>query len=538
MDSRLGLPLAATNDVHYTMQEDWLAQDVLLCIQTNSTLDQPGRLKFSSDQFFLKSPEEMAGIFSWAPEAVSNTADIAARCDVNLEFDRYRIPSYQVPEGYGIDSYLEKLAEEGLRKVYPEITSEVRERFDYELSVIRDMEFSGYFLIVYDFVHKAKEKGIMVGPGRGSAAGSVVAYALGITTVDPLKYDLLFERFLNPSRRTMPDIDIDFCYRRRPEVIDYVTEKYGSDRVAQIITFSTMAARAAIKDAGRAFNVEYGKMDKLAKMVPEEIGITIKKALDSSPDLRQSYETDETMRKVIDMALKLEGLTRQDSIHAAGVVIADDELSNYTPVQKKAKEILTQFDMDAIQKIGLLKMDFLGLRTLTVIGDALENIRVTTGEVIDLDSLPLDDDETFELLRKAETIGVFQLESSGMRGLIQELKPSCFEDIIALLALYRPGPLGSGMVQDFCKRKNGVLHIEYPHPDLEPILRETYGIFLYQEQVMRLAVDMAGYSMAEADGLRGAIAKSKAEKVAAERSKFVEGAVAKGLSRETGQAGL
>jgi DNA polymerase-3 subunit alpha len=529
---RLGLPLAATNDVHYILKEDSLAQDVLLCIQTNSTLDQPGRLKFSSDQFYLKDAEEMSGLFAWAPEALTNTVEIADRCNVNLEFDRYLIPRYQVPEGEDVNTYLEKLAEQGLRKVYPEITPEVRKRFDYELSVIRDMDFSGYFLIVWDFVHKAKEKGIMVGPGRGSAAGSVVAYALGITAIDPLKYDLLFERFLNPSRRTMPDIDIDFCYRRRPEVIEYVTEKYGSDRVAQIITFSTMAARAAIKDSGRAFNVDYGKMDKLAKMVPEKIGITIEEALASSPDLRQAYDNDDTMREVIDMALKLEGQTRQDSIHAAGVVIADDDLSNYTPMQKKAKEIITQFDMDAIQKIGLLKMDFLGLRTLTVIADALDHIQHTTGEAIDLGTLLLDDTDTYELMRKAETIGVFQLESSGMRGLIQELKPSCFEDVIALLALYRPGPLGSGMVPDFCKRKNGKLKIEYPHPDLEPILHETYGIFLYQEQVMRLAVDMAGYSMAEADGLRGAIAKSKADKVSAERQKFVEGAEAKGYPRK------
>jgi DNA polymerase III subunit alpha len=529
---RLGLPLVATNDVHYTLPEDWLAQDVLLCIQTNATLDQPDRLKFSSDQFYLKSAEEMGALFAWAPEAISNSGAIASRCEVNLEFDRYLIPRYQVPEGHDINTYLEKLSEEGLRRVYPEVTTEVRERFDYELSVIRDMDFSGYFLIVWDFVHKAKEKGIMVGPGRGSAAGSVVAFALGITAIDPLKYDLLFERFLNPDRRTMPDIDIDFCYRRRPEVIEYVTEKYGSDRVAQIITFSTMAARAAIKDAGRAFNVEYGKMDKLAKMVPEELGITIEKALATSPDLRQAYETDDTIHEVIDMALKLEGLTRQDSIHAAGVVIADDELSNYTPVQRKAKEILTQFDMDAIQKIGLLKMDFLGLRTLTVISDALDNIRATTGETVYLETIPLDDADTFELLRRAETVGIFQLESTGMRGLIEELKPTCFEDIIALNALYRPGPLGSGMVQDFCKRKNGKLKIEYPHPDLEHILKETYGIFLYQEQVMRLAVDMAGYSLAEADGLRGAIAKSKADKVAAERQKFVEGAIGKGYAEK------
>jgi len=530
--SRLGLPLVATNDVHYTDREDHLAHDVLLCIQTNSLLDQDDRLRFSTDQFYLKSAQEMAELFSWVPEAVSNTREIARRCSVEIEFDRYLIPRYPVPEGHDADSYLEKLAWDGARRIYGEPSPEVKERLAYELSVIKDMGFSGYFLIVWDFVQAAKRTGIMVGPGRGSAAGSLVAYTLGITTIDPLKYDLLFERFLNPSRRTMPDMDIDFCYRRRPEVIQYVTEKYGSDRVAQIITFSTMLARAAIKDAGRVFNVEYGRMDKLAKMVPEKLGITIDEALAASPDLRQVYETDETMRKVIDMARKLEGLTRQDSIHAAGVVIADEPLNNYTPVQRKAREIITQYDMNAIQKIGLLKMDFLGLRTLTVIADTLNNIRMNRGDAVDLQAIPMDDPETYALLQKGDTVGVFQLESSGMRSLIRELRPSCFEDLIALLALYRPGPLNSGMVQDFVKRKHGEVPLTYPHPDLEPILRETYGIFVYQEQVMRAAVEMAGYSMAEADTLRGAIAKKKFEVLEAEEQKFIKGAVEKGYPEQ------
>ncbi len=529
----MGVPLVATNDVHYTRKEDSRAHDVLLCIQTNSTLDQPDRLRFSSDQFFFKSPQEMWELFSWAPEALDNTLEIAERCNVEIALDRYLIPRYQVPEGYDPDSYLEKLAFEGLSRVYPEITPEIRQRLEYELSVIKDMDFSGYFLIVWDFVKHAKEKGIMVGPGRGSAAGSIVAYALGITTVDPIKYGLLFERFLNPSRKTMPDMDIDFCYRRRQEVIEYVTEKYGSDRVAQIITFSTMAARAAIKDAGRVFNVEYGKMDKIAKMVPEELNITIEKALSKSPELRQVYEEDQVIREVIETALKLEGLTRQDSIHAAGVVIADDDLSNYTPVQKKSsKEIVTQFDMAAIQKIGLLKMDFLGLRTLTVLDDTKRNVKMNQDVELDLEKIPMDDALTFELLQRGDTIGVFQLESSGMRALIRDLKPTCFEDLIALLALYRPGPLGSGMVQDFVNRKHGKARIHYPHPDLEHILKETYGIIVYQEQVMKLAVEMAGYSMAEADILRGAIAKSKWQVVEEQRQKFVEGAVSKGYERK------
>ncbi len=527
-----GVGLVATNDVHYTYRDDHLAHDVLLCIQTGSTIDQEDRLKFSSDQFYLKEPKEMADVFSAYPEALSNTAEVAALCDVQLEFDRYLLPKYQVPPKHSLDSYLEELTREGLQRIYGGGTEETEayERLDYELSVIRDMGFSGYFLVVWDFVRHAKSQGIMVGPGRGSAAGSIVAYCLGITMIDPIGHGLLFERFLNPSRRTMPDIDIDFCYERRPEVIEYVTRKYGADRVAQIVTFSTLAARAAIRDAGRVFNVEYGRVDKLAKMIPEELNMTIDKALGSSAELREVYGSDEQAKEIIDIARKLEGLIRQDSIHAAGVVIADDELCNYAPLQRKGAEAetVTQFDMKAVQRIGLLKMDFLGLRTLTVIGDTVDNIRRRTGEEIDVEQIPLDDADTYALLQRAESIGVFQLESSGMRNLLRDLVPTTFEDIVVTNALYRPGPLGSGMVRDFVERKHGRNPIIYPHEKLEPILRETYGVLVYQEQVMQLAVRMAGYSLAEADILRGAIAKSKQDVVAEQRQKFVEGAVASG----------
>jgi len=529
----LGLGLAATNDTHYIEREDNIYHDVLLCIQTNSTLDQEDRMRFSNDQFYLKEYGEMSDLFGEVPEALSNTVDIAARCEVELDFGNYLLPNYQVPEGYDLDGYLEKLAWEGLSRHYDEVTPELEERLRYELSVIKDMGFSGYFLIVWDFITYAKEHGIIVGPGRGSAAGSLVAYALGITTVDPIRYGLLFERFLNPSRRTLPDIDIDFCYKRRPEVIDYVRRKYGEDRVAQIVTFSTLKTRAAIRDAGRVYSLEYGKVDRLAKMVPEVLNITLDKALETSPELRDAYENDEISRKIIDTARKLEGITRQDGIHAAGVVIADNELCLYTPLQRRGaeEEVVTQFDMGAIQKIGLLKMDFLGLRTLTVISDTLENIKRRHGIILDMDRIPMDDANTYDMLQRGDSIGVFQLESVGMRSLLQELRPDCFEDLIALLALYRPGPLKSGMVKDFVARKHKRMSTEYLHPDLEPLLEETSGILLYQEQVMRLAVEMAGYTMAEADGLRGVVAKSKAKEMKEQKNKFVEGMVAKKYPR-------
>ncbi len=529
----LGLGLVATNDLHYVEREDSKYHDVLLCIQTNATIDQEDRLRFSSDQFYLKEYEEMRELFGEVPEALSNTVDIASRCEVEIEFGRYLLPNYQVQEGYDLDEYLEKLAWEGLRSRYEDISPEIEERLRYELAVIREMGFSGYFLIVWDFIKYAKEHGIIVGPGRGSAAGSLVAYALGITTVDPIRYGLLFERFLNPSRRTLPDIDIDFCYKRRPEVIEYVRHKYGEDRVAQIVTFSTLQARAAIRDSGRVYSMEYGRVDRLAKMVPEVLNITLDKALETSQELRETYDNDEASRNIIETARKLEGIIRQDGIHAAGVVIADDELSLYTPLQRRGadEEVVTQFDMDAIQKIGLLKMDFLGLRTLTVISDTLENIQRRYGISLDVDRIPMDDHKTYEMLQRGDSVGVFQLESAGMRSLLQDLRPECFEDIIALLALYRPGPLGSGMVKDFVARKHHRMPIEYLHPDLEPLLKETSGIILYQEQVMRLAVEMAGYTMAEADGLRGVVAKSKAEEMKEQKDKFIEGMVARKYNR-------
>ncbi|MBN2026238.1 MAG: DNA polymerase III subunit alpha [Actinobacteria bacterium] len=528
----LGIAVIATNDLHYVSREDSIYHDVLLCIQTNSTLDQEDRLRFSNDQFYLKDFDEMSDLFREVPEALANTVDIAERCEIEIDFGRYLLPKYQVPDGYDLDDYLEKLAWEGLVKLYSDVTPDLEERLRYELSVITDMGFSGYFLIVWDFIKYAKENGIIVGPGRGSAAGSLVAFCLGITTVDPIRYGLLFERFLNPSRRTLPDIDIDFCYKRRPEVIEYVRNKYGEDRVAQIVTFSTMKPRAAIRDAGRVYNMEYGKVDRLAKMVPEVLNITLDKALETSPELRDAFENDELYRKIIETARKLEGITRQDGIHAAGVVIADNELSLYTPLQRRGseEEVVTQFDMDAIQSIGLLKMDFLGLRTLTVISDTLENIQRVHGIRVDLDRIPLDDPKTYELLQRGESIGVFQLESPGMRSLLQDLRPDCFEDLIAVLALYRPGPLKSGMVKDFVGRKHGRMPAEYLHADLEPLLNETNGIILYQEQVMQLAVELAGYTMAEADGLRGVVAKSKAEQMKEQKDKFVGGMVKGGYT--------
>lgn len=525
----LEIPIVATNDVHYIKKEESTAQDVLLCIQTGSVLESDDRLKFSTDEFYLKNPEQMRRLFSHLPEALDNTLAIAERCSVSIDFNRVYLPNYEVPDGYDLDSYLEKLCREGLKERYEKITPGIEERLKHELEVIKGKGFSGYFLVVWDFVRHAKSKGIAVGPGRGSAAGSLVAYSLGITNIDPLKYGLLFERFLNPERKSLPDIDIDFDEERRDEVIDYVVKKYGRDRVAQIVTFGTMAARAATRDAGRVFNIPYSRVDKIAKLIPEVLDITVDQALNTVPELRQEYETDEKVRQILDTAKVLEGLARHDSIHAAGVVISRDELPNYTPLQRKGEgEVVTQYHMKAVQKIGLLKMDFLGLRTLTVIEKALKIIKGIHGVEIDMDNLPLSDEKTYRMLRKGDSVGVFQLESSGMRGLLKELRPTRFEDIIALLALHRPGPLGSGMVQDFMDRKHGRKKIDYLHPSLKPILEDTYGIIVYQEQVMRIASEMAGFSLAEADILRGAMSKKKHDVMAEQREKFIGGAISKG----------
>ncbi|MDA8234893.1 MAG: DNA polymerase III subunit alpha [Clostridia bacterium] len=528
----LGLPLVATNDIHYINREDAEVQDVLLCIQTGKTVDEEGRMKFSTEEFYLKDYEEMRLLFGEWPEALENTVKIAERCQVELDFSQTHLPYYEVPEGYDRDSYLEKICWEKAAQRYGELSPEVQERLGFELSVIKTMGYSGYFLIVWDFINYAREKGILVGPGRGSAAGSMVAYVLGITNIEPLRFNLLFERFLNPERVSMPDIDIDFCFERRGEVIDYVVQRYGVDKVCQIITFGTMAARAAIRDVGRALNFPYGEVDKVAKMVPTELGITIEKALAQSSDLRELYNKEPRIKKLIDMAAALEGMPRHAGTHAAGVVIAKEPLTHYLPLYKTSEGVIsTQFAKDTVEEIGLLKMDLLGLRTLTVIRDAMENIRHTKGIDIDIDNIPLDNALTYQMLGMGDGIGVFQLESSGMRAIMKDLKPETIDDITALVAIYRPGPLGSGMVDDFIKGKHGG-GVKYLHPKLEPILRDTYGVILYQEQVMRIASDLAGFTLGEADLLRRAMGKKKPEVIAGLRSQFAEGAVKNGVDSE------
>jgi len=524
-----GIPLVATNDVHYLKQEDSVAHDVLLCIQTGTTLAEQKRLKFSSNHFYFKSPAEMSQLFANLPEALANSLEIAKRCNVKLDLDSIHLPKYSLAENESPISYLKKLCQQGVKERYQEVTPEIQKRLDYELQVIEKTGFASYFLIVWDFINFAKQRGIKVGPGRGSVAGSLVAYCLGITNVDPLVHNLLFERFLNPERVSLPDIDIDFCYERRDEVIRYVAEKYGEENVAQIITFSTMAARAAIRDAGRVFGVPYGQVDKIAKLVPANMSID--EALQVVSEVRQAYETDPTVRQILDTAKKLEGLTRQDSIHAAGVVIGREKLSRYLPLQKKPSTgVVTQFHMGAVTDIGLLKMDFLGLRTLTVIDNTVKHIKRLHGVDVDVDNLPLDDEKTFKMLKKGESIGIFQLESSGMRQLMRELAPSVFSDLFVLIALYRPGPLQSQMVKDFVDRKHGRQKIEYFHPILEPILKETYGIIVYQEQVMQIATALAGFSTSEADLLRKAIAKKEGKEFIKLKTKFIEGAKRNNIS--------
>ncbi len=530
----LGIPLMASNDLHYIKKEDAEVQDILLCIGTGRTVEDEDRMQFGTPEFYLKDAGEMALLFGEYPEALANTIEIANRCKVVLDFDQTYLPDYRIPAGHTADSYLRQICLEGLAKRYPQAGEDIRGRLDYELGVIREMGFSGYFLIVWDFIRFARENKILVGPGRGSAAGSLVAYVLGITNVDPLRYDLLFERFLNPERVSMPDIDIDFCYERREEVIRYVIEHFGEDRVAQIITFGTMAARAAIRDVGRALNMAYAEVDRVAKLIPPELGMTLEKALEGGTELRQLYDLDPAVRKLIEMARAIEGMPRHASTHAAGVVIGKEPLTAYLPLYRSSDGVVaTQFPKDTVEEIGLLKMDLLGLRTLTVIGDTVKTIKQAAGREIDIETIPLDDPAPFAMLGRGDAIGVFQLESSGMRAILKELKPEVFEDIIALVALYRPGPLGSGMVEDFIRRKHGQSRIEYLHPSLEPILRETYGVILYQEQVMRIAGELAGFSMGEADLLRRAMGKKKPEVIIGLRSQFIEGAKGKGVNPKT-----
>ncbi len=526
------LQLVATNDLHYVEQNDSQAQDILMCIQTNKTVFDQDRMKFYNDEFFLKSYTQMQELFPDLPQAMENTLRIADMCNVNIELGQLLLPEFSVPEGYTPSSYLKELCQKGLEVKYPIDDVNAKKRLDFELQTIEKMNYVSYFLIVWDFVNFAKENNIATGPGRGSAAGSIVAYLLGITNIDPLKYDLLFERFLNPDRISMPDIDIDFCYERRQEVFDYVVKKYGTDKVAQIITFGTMAAKAAIRDVGRALNMPYGEVDKIAKQIPQEIGITLDKALESNKELHLLARQDEKVGRLIDLAKALEGMPRHSSVHAAGVVIAPEDISNFVPLQYSAEDfVTTQYDKDKIEEIGLLKMDLLGLRTLTVIADTIDLVKENRNITIDIDKIELQDVKTCKMLSRGQTQGIFQMESRGITELVKNLKPEGFEDLIPLVALYRPGPLGSGMADDFVNGRHGKGKVSYPHPLLEPVLKDTFGVILYQEQVMQITSVLAGFSLAQADILRRAMGKKKPEEIAAQKQSFIDGAMAKGIDK-------
>lgn len=529
-----GLGLVATNDFHYTKKEDARSQEIKLCISTGKTLDDPYHFHFANDEFYCKSGDEMRAILGNFPGAIENTRVIADRCNVELTFGEHKLPSFDVPEGETAASYLRKLCEKALPERYAIVTDKERSRMDYELGVIDKMGFSDYFLIVMDFIHYAKSHGIPIGPGRGSAAGSIVSYLLHITEVDPLRFDLLFERFLNPARVSMPDIDTDLCYRRRGEVIEYLARKYGSDQVAQIITFGTLAARAVIRDVGRVTNMPLREVDRIAKMVPVGPGVTLKKTMEGSREFRDLYDSDTTVHCLIDHCLDLEGISRNSGTHAAGVVICSKPVEEYVPIQLTQDGFIqTQYEKDQVEQLGLLKMDLLGLRNLTVIHDALEMIRENRGIDLDINKIPSEDEETCKMLCDGDTIGVFQSESSGFTSLLMQLHPERFEDLIPMVALYRPGPLGSGMAEDFIKRKHGKIPVEYPHPSLEPILKETYGVILYQEQVMQIASVMGGFSLGQADMLRRAMGHKEPEILQQNRETFIDGAVANGVDDRT-----
>ncbi len=516
-----GLPLVATGDVHYLRHEDARAHEALLCIQSGDTLANPNHWRFDTDQFYLKSPEEMAKDFAEYPEALRQTLELAERCSVSIELGVIHLPRFPTPDGRDAFDYLVELCEKGLQKRYGTVTPELQERLKFELKTIREMGFADYFLIVWDFIRFAKTNGIGVGPGRGSAAGSIVAYALEITDIDPIKYDLLFERFLNPGRKTMPDIDIDFSVYGRDQVINYVADKYGRDQVAQIITFGTMMARAAVRDAGRVLDIPYGTVDKVAKLIPEGPKVYLDDCLKPGAELKQAYDADEIVRQIVDLAKPLEGLVRQDSIHAAGVVIGDRALTEYLPLQQKGadQEIVTQFAMEDVEALGLLKMDFLGLRNLDVIDKAVDLVGG-----IDITKIPLDDAKTYEMLARGESTGVFQFESSGMREALRLVRPTEFEDLIALVALYRPGPMA--YIPVYAKRKHGQEQVTFLDPRLEPILGPSFGIILYQELAMEIAKQLAGFSPAEADDLRKAIGKKLHQLMASLKEKFLEGCAA------------
>ncbi|MFY9114303.1 MAG: DNA polymerase III subunit alpha [Dethiobacteria bacterium] len=530
---KTGLPMVATNDVHYLNKEDAMVHDVLLCIQTNKTIYEENRMRFNSDQFYFKSLEEMRTLWSDFPGALDNTIKIAEQCNLELDFSRMHMPDYELPDNISETEYLKKLCMEGLVQRYETVHKAYRERLNYELKVIEQMGYCSYFLIVWDFIRYAREKGILVGPGRGSAAGSLVAYCLRITNIDPLRYGLLFERFLNPERVSMPDIDIDFCDDRRDEVIAYVVNKYGAEKVAQVITFGTMAARSAVRDVGRALDIKFSEVDRIAKLIPFEAKMTIERALAESKDLQAYYEKEE-YRKLIDISRALEGLPRHASKHAAGVVISRKPLINYVPLQKMTKDgsVVTQFPMETLEKMGLLKMDFLGLKTLNVIGNTLQYINDRHGKEIDIDQISLKDKATYELLSSGETDGVFQLESRGMKNVLQDLKPNKFEDVIAVVALYRPGPMEQ--IPIFINSKHHREPIEYLHPALESILKETYGVIIYQEQIMQIAAEIAGFTLGQADLLRRAIGKKEKEILDEQRELFIKGCIENGYSAKLG----
>ena len=523
----LNIPLTASNDVHYLNKDDAKSHDVLLCIQTGKTIKEENRMKFPSDEFYLKSPDEMAALFPDNKDALENTVKIADRCNVEIKFHEQHLPEFTVPEGYTHQGYLKKLATDGMYARYENVTDEIKERFDFEFNTIKNMGFVDYFLIVWDFIRYARKHEIQVGPGRGSAAGSLISFCLGITDVDPLKFDLLFERFLNPERVSMPDIDIDFCYERREEVIEYVNRKYGDSHVAQIVTFGTMAARNALRDVGRALDMSYAKVDYIAKQVPQAINMTIEKALEISESFKGIYDSEEDSRFLIDMALKLEGLPRHTSTHAAGVVISKDELTEYVPLTRNDKIIATQFNMIELEELGLLKMDFLGLRTLTVIRDAINLIREKEGKTISFEKFDYNDPDVLKMFARSETLGVFQFESSGMRAFLKELKPDEFSDLVAANALFRPGPMKQ--IPKFVSSKHDKSKISYLHPKLEPILKSTYGCIVYQEQVMQIVQQIGGYSLGRADIVRRAISKKKMKVMEEERKNFIYGNPAEGV---------
>ena len=539
MSEETGIELVATNDVHYTYAEDAEPHDILLCLQTGKKLSDENRMRYEGGQYFVKSEEEMRTLFPYAAQAIDNTQKIADRCNVEIEFGVTKLPHFDVPEGYDSWTYLNKLCHEGLVRRYPDKHEELLPKLDYELSVIQKMGYVDYFLIVWDFINYARTHGIPVGPGRGSAAGSLVSYTTGITNIDPIRYNLLFERFLNPERVTMPDIDIDFCYERRSEVIDYVIEKYGKDCVTQIVTFGTLAARGVIRDVGRVMDLPYNFCDTIAKNIPNELNITIDKALTMNPELRSMYESDETVKRLIDMAKRLEGLPRHTSMHAAGVVISQKAMDEYVPLSRSSDgTITTQFVMTTIEELGLLKMDFLGLRTLTVISDAVKLVEKNHGIKIDVDNIDYDDKKVLDSIGTGKCDGIFQLESAGMKNFMKELKPQSLEDVIAGISLYRPGPMD--FIPKYIKGKNEPESVTYVCKELEPILEPTYGCIVYQEQVMQIVQNLAGYTMGQADNIRRAMSKKKQYVIDAERQNFVygneeqgiKGCIANGISEQ------